>query len=158
MEFFGDASMVLVGVAIAWGLVLLVSEIIGQRPPETPRHREPPYPTPKVYTARCVVLPAGSPHAADLIEAGYQCCPMPEAALRLYYLPPAPSVASVYEIHDRVVTAGERLLPAWRLSFQACELMATGCRTVLVDPASDIPTMHDLGDYSEPLTTEENAP
>jgi len=106
-----------------------------------------------IYTARCIVLPAGSPHAADLIEAGYQCCPMPEASLRLYYrqrdIPPGRLVASVYEIHDRVVTAGECLLPTWRESFQACELMATGCRTVLVDPGTGVPTMHDTGSYSE---------
>jgi len=106
-----------------------------------------------IYTARCIVLPAGSPHAAELIEAGYQCCPMPEAALRLYYrqtdVPPGRLVASVYEIHDRVVTAGECLLPSWRDSFQACELMATGCRTVLVDPGTGVPTMHDWGSYTE---------
>ena len=103
-----------------------------------------------IYTARCIVLPAGSPRATNLIEAGYQCCPMPEAALRLYYrqrdVPPGRLVASVNEIHDRVVTAGEELLPTWRDSFQACELMATGCRMTL---GSGVLTMHDTGVYME---------
>ncbi len=97
-----------------------------------------------IYTARCVVPPAGSPHAAELVEAGYRCCPMPKA-LRLHYPQPTPSITDVYEIYERVVMVGKDLLPTWRASPQACELMAT----VLVDPVTHIPTMHDKGVYCE---------
>ncbi len=108
------------------------------------------------FKGRYMVLPDGSPEAAELTKRGLIEFPLPNYGMRMYICPQdleaiRDRVALAFEISGRVISAGETLLGRmrWRDRFEAAEIMETGERVVLVDRQTLIPTIHDLREFKE---------